>query len=305
MKTILLCVAFAAAGCAMQSVPSTTPTVMSSRAESLSSRAESRDATTPLLYIADGAANVVSVYKQSHHRKPIATIAAGVNTPQGLFVDTSLNVYVTNAHAQNVTVYPRGGSQPTQTLQDPNGIPIAVARCNDGTTYVANFFTLPLNPGDVAVYPAGAISPTYWIEYSHAAPRYLACDRASHVYVSYEPRSGNGAVMRYDPGGRNGVQIPLDPGPIQVDAAGDIVIWDRGFTVDFYHPHHHKPFKQIPIPHGDIPNALALDRGDANLWLIVNFNEVLRISIGSGKVTGHLGPFSDNGTTGVALSPPD
>ncbi len=104
------------------------------------------------IYISDG--NFVDEFDRSG--KLVTKITAGLNAPQGIFVDGSHNVWVANAVSGadgTILMFPEGATSPARTLQDP-GTPGDVAIASDGTAYVANLIDAN-DYGSILVFPPG------------------------------------------------------------------------------------------------------------------------------------------------------
>ena len=71
-----------------------------------------------LVYVSDGRNNLIDIFDRNGRQ--VGEITTGLNAPAGLFVDASHNLWVANGGANNVLVFPRGSTAPTQTLTDPN-----------------------------------------------------------------------------------------------------------------------------------------------------------------------------------------
>lgn len=141
-----------------------------------------RDAArTPLVYVADHANNLIDVFDRGGQLQ--YTITNALNAPAGLFVDTRHNLWVANPGADDVLVFPRGSTMPSETLDDTNR-PNDVAVSNNGTAFVAD----SLNVGGVAVYPPGHTMPTRRLEAQQSGAGgiefYVTCDEAGNVFAT-------------------------------------------------------------------------------------------------------------------------
>ena len=74
------------------------------------------------LYVSDSGTNDVQVYAWPKPKSPVGTLT-GFTEPQGICADTSGNVYITNTGAHNILEYKGGATSPSQTLNDPDGLP--------------------------------------------------------------------------------------------------------------------------------------------------------------------------------------
>jgi hypothetical protein len=89
------------------------------------------------------------------------TITNGVCDPNSFAFDSQDDLYVSNyaagfSDAQSVTIYSLGGSTPTETITNGINGPVALAIDSSDNLYVANLGV----PGNVAVYPPDATSPS-------------------------------------------------------------------------------------------------------------------------------------------------
>ncbi len=135
----------------------------------------------PLVYVSDHTNNLIDVFDL--RGKLLHTITSGLNAPVGLFVDASENLWVANPGANDVLVFPRGSTTPSETLGDSNQ-PNDVAVCHAGTAFVAD----SLNLGGVAVYPPGRTTPTRRLVAQQSGQGglefYVACDGAGNVFAT-------------------------------------------------------------------------------------------------------------------------
>lgn len=135
----------------------------------------------PLVYVSDHTNNLIDVFDL--RGKLLQTITSGIDEPAGLFVDRSHNLWVANPGANDVLVFHRGSTTPSDTLDDSNQ-PNDVAVRPDGTAFVAD----SLNLGGVAVYPRGHKDAARRLEstQSHAGGLefYATCDDAGNVFAT-------------------------------------------------------------------------------------------------------------------------
>ncbi len=154
--------------------------------------------TTSLLYVASFSANEVLVFDVgSDYSSPCATIA-GLNAPEGLFVDANANLWVANAGTQQVLEFAPGGSSPILTLADPNGFPDSVAVDNkSGTVYVGNIAGTA-GPGYVAIYPKGKTKSTKSLTGKTIKSLIdVAVDAKGNVYATFDDASNAGHIDRW------------------------------------------------------------------------------------------------------------
>ncbi|HEY6326791.1 MAG TPA: hypothetical protein VIW73_09815 [Candidatus Cybelea sp.] len=136
---------------------------------------------TSLVYVSDHTNNLIDVFdlqgKLQH------TITTGLNAPVGVFVDARHNLWVANPGANDVLVFPRGSTTPSETLNDSDQ-PNDVAVCHDGTAFVAD----SLNRGGIAVYPPGHTNPVRRLEAQQSGAGglefYVTCDAAGNIFAT-------------------------------------------------------------------------------------------------------------------------
>jgi hypothetical protein len=128
---------------------------------------EKNAAKNRLLYVSDYSANIVQVYNypsQGTQNPPAGTLTRFSN-PQGLCVDKSNNVYVSNTGGQNVLVYPYGATSPSTTLGNPGEYPGDCSVNPDtGDVAVSDIFSPTTGQGAVTIFPAGSTSGTVYVE---------------------------------------------------------------------------------------------------------------------------------------------
>jgi hypothetical protein len=136
---------------------------------------------TSLVYVADRKNNLIDVFSRNGQLQ--YTITSGLSAPVGLFIDAGHNLWVANPGANNVLVFARGSTSPSEKLHDRNQ-PSDVAVRSDGTAFVAD----ALNAGGVAVYPAGRTMPTRRLvaEQSGAGGLefYVTCDKTGNIFAT-------------------------------------------------------------------------------------------------------------------------
>lgn len=134
-----------------------------------------------LVYVSDHANNLIDVF--DFRGRLQSTITSGVNKPVGLFVDASHNLWVANPGANDVLIFRRGSTTPSETLEDSNQ-PNDVAVCSDGTAFVAD----SLNLGGVAVYPPGHTVPKRRLEAQQSGQGglefYVTCDDKNNIFAT-------------------------------------------------------------------------------------------------------------------------
>jgi hypothetical protein len=116
---------------------------------------------------------------------PTASIDGLATTANG---DVWSGQYVFGSGFSQIVVNAKGCGAVVNTLTDPVGSsPVAIAFDSKGNAYVANLFGPGLSgPGNVAVYPPGATSPSTTLTNSDFyGVSGVAVDSKDNVYVSY------------------------------------------------------------------------------------------------------------------------
>lgn len=190
-----------------------------------------------LVYVSDDKRNVVSVFDESG--KPAATIATGLNYPQGLYVDGAHDLWVANQGDSDVLEYKRGASSPIARLADNNNLPNDVTMCPDGTIYVANVFS-PNGGGDITVYAPAKHRVSRTLGYANSEFTFVTCDAKGNVFATGVTGT-LGSVIVF-PGGhqKSAKMLPItgggNLGGIKVDRGGNLLVDDPSGTVSEYTP---------------------------------------------------------------------
>lgn len=139
----------------------------------------------------------------------VEQISDGVFEPDGVYVDSQGNLYVTNGRMSgddSVDIYAKGKQKPKRILSGSFCTRDVVAG-SDGTVYVADGCGGPRTLGRVLVYASGTTKPSRSF-YPGGAPYCLTLDAANNLYVGYNSHgSYAGQVKRYAPGAKKGVNL--------------------------------------------------------------------------------------------------
>jgi hypothetical protein len=116
-----------------------------------------------LLYVSDS--GTYDVYVYSYPAGVRVGKLTGFTEPQGLCVDKTGNVWVSNTGASNMLEYAHGGKSPINTLSDPGQDPVGCTVDAAGNLDVTNILTTTDGPGSLSIYTSASGSPT-----NYAAP---------------------------------------------------------------------------------------------------------------------------------------
>jgi hypothetical protein len=135
----------------------------------------------PLLYVSSVLTNDVYVYAYSS-RKLVGTLT-GFETPYGLCVDTSGDVWVVNDGAQNVVEYAHGGSKPIATLPDRGEYPEGCSvDPTTGNLAVTNFSSNS-GSGSVSIYAGAQGNPQTYSDPTLLEYRFCGYDDRGNLFV--------------------------------------------------------------------------------------------------------------------------
>jgi hypothetical protein len=193
------------------------------------------------IYVAKPLANTIAIYAPNANGKasPIGSIEGsntGLNAPQGVAMDASGNIYITNKGDSasqgndSVTVYAAGSTgnvAPTQTIAGSRtglDIPVQLALDSSSNIYVANITYPNSGNGSLTVYAAGAngnVAPTETIEGAKTKldlPAGITLDGPGDIYAAnfadssitvYAAGSnGNVAPIKTIAGAKTGLEGP-------------------------------------------------------------------------------------------------
>ena len=195
------------------------------------SRLHGRPLATPghdFIYVADAGLNTVWIFPgRGADPSPVGSITNGVNGPQGMYIDSRGNLYVTNPGNATVTIYSPGSSTPSLTLTKDLTVPAAVAVDSKGNIWVDN--AEGSYHGSVVEFPAGSSTPSTVI--SGISPFGLALDSKGSLYVATHTYTKGNFIAVYPPGatqptkefGQADLKVPA---AVNVGPKGDIAVVD-------------------------------------------------------------------------------
>jgi hypothetical protein len=120
------------------------------------------DTKAQLLYVGDSLSDAIYVYNAAatiQQPPPVRVVTDGIAVPNGIAVDASDNLYVSNDGANSVTKYAPNGGKPVLTINSGIAARSDIAVDAFGNVYVSNN---PENgPSFVSVYAPGAAQPNF------------------------------------------------------------------------------------------------------------------------------------------------
>ncbi|HYB90595.1 MAG TPA: NHL repeat-containing protein [Candidatus Binataceae bacterium] len=227
---------------------------------------------------------------------PTTTItgaSTGLAFPTGIALDSSGNIYVSNAGSwvggvDSITVYPAGSNgnvQPSTTISGASTgllMPWGIALDSSRNIYVANLGSSVGQLDSVTVYSAGSsgnATPSATISGSNTgldSPGGIAVDSSANIYVTNDAAIfGNADNITVYSAGSNGNVAPGNtlyplglgaPAGIVVDSSGNLYVANDGSTeggvdaITVYPPSNPVPSETIGMDTGLVnPQGIALD----------------------------------------------
>lgn len=264
-------------------------------------------ATAAKLYVADNYTDSISIYNGNlKGGAPIGTITTSVSGPEGLAVDASGNLYVSNAYNSTVTVYQPGKTSPSTTYSTDLTFPVAVAVDTNGTVYVANATGFSFAPGSIVEYPKGSTTPSLTIsDTNFQVVTSLGLDASNNLYVTYMNPSETGQINKYAPGQTSGTNLNISlgySGGIVIDNKNQLIVTDQSLpAIEIFPAGQTKPSKTFGTTNATV--ALAFNHPAKKLYAAdVSANEV---DVYTYPATSLFTTFTNGieSPMGVALSP--
>jgi NHL repeat len=152
-----------------------------------------------LLYVSDQ--NTATVYVYSYPQGRRTGTLSGITFPEGLCVDPSGNVYVTDNGNYAIDEYAHGGIAPIKVLKDREDPVSCAVDSTTGNLAVAN------EMGTVSIYPNASGEPTiyqvplipWFCAYDTAGNLFADSSGAPHVRIAELPKGGSSfETVTYD-----------------------------------------------------------------------------------------------------------
>jgi hypothetical protein len=162
--------------------------------------------------------------------KPCGSIT-GFQTPQGIYTDSVGNLWVADAGARKVYEFMPGATTPTLTLDDPNGMPNAVAVDEAShTVYVADYKNDVSPTNVVEVYANNSATPTGTLSDPDGRNgAFVAIDNQGNVYASFMTQANKARIDEWVAGAgtpkRLGLQL-ISAGAVVTTKTGALAVCD-------------------------------------------------------------------------------
>ena len=153
----------------------------------------------PLLYVADRAANTVTVYNAKlNNPSPIATIAENdFDGPSGECLDSKGTLYVVNNNSSTINEYPSGQTTPSVSIAEGLSDPAMCALDGNGNLWVTN-----IGEANVTEYKKNTTTPATVLTNGITEPRGIGFDKSRNLYVAnwHPSPSAPNNVQIFSPG---------------------------------------------------------------------------------------------------------
>jgi hypothetical protein len=183
--------------------------------------------SSPLVYVSDFEHDSVSIFDAD--TSTLLGQIGGLSAAAGLYVDRRHRLWVANSGNDQVLVFDRGATSPSETLSDPQQRPFDAAVCPNGTVYVSNYYSFQTGFGSISVYAKGSTSPTGSLSDPNEFENYfVTCDAKGNVFTTLELGNLANQVDEYAGGAPPALKVlPVDSaGGIVIDKAGNLVVAD-------------------------------------------------------------------------------
>jgi len=236
---------------------------------------ETRSKSEPLLYVSVEETSQILIYPEAdYNHSPIGMITSGVSDPWGLYVDKNGNLYVAN-QTNTVTVYPAGSVNPSAVYSQDLCHPLFPMVDRQGDLFVANGRSCGSGPATVVEYLPGSSTPYQVLQLPATEVDGMDFDAQDNLYVAYRVTAnrGHGGIEKFAPGSTQGQILGMTvhkPQGLVVDAQGNILMVDTSKTtrdVVVYAPGARHPNVRVKLPHGSIPNQIAITEKETKLFV--------------------------------------
>ncbi|HEY1975217.1 MAG TPA: hypothetical protein VGG89_01560 [Candidatus Baltobacteraceae bacterium] len=247
-------------------------------------------------------ADGVQVYGNRHYRQR-RTITNGIKGAQGLWIDTSGNLYVANSDTANVTEYAPGGTSPMCTYSKKLGGPTTETTDSAGNVYVVDFNHFKV-PGYIDEYRqcGNSVVKRYSII---TPPTGVAIDSKGDIFVAYITVAG-GAFEEFKKGEKTPTELNArigSPAGLLIDGKGNLIADDQRGNIDVIPP----PYKKVNTLVSGLYNPFraALNKDQTLLYNVDSGEGTVSVyQYPSGKLVKVLGTAEGvTNPSGVAISP--
>ncbi|HLY02447.1 MAG TPA: hypothetical protein VKR56_08110 [Candidatus Cybelea sp.] len=197
---------------------------------------------------------------------PIGRITDGVESAYGLCIDRYGNLYVANQYSNNVTVYPPGSTEPSETYSEDLERPLYPAVDSDQNLWVTN-----ADNGTVVEYKHGSTGAKEVLQTPGSEADGLGFDVRGNLYVAYRVSPhGLGSIEEFNPHTGKGTVLGMSlnqPQGVVVTNDGTILTVETGGTdrIDVFPPGYQVPTLEVGVK--DVPTQLAIDSHENTLFV--------------------------------------
>lgn len=309
---ILFCYSIALGACSGQNVGVPAASSAGAAGTKTHSWLDLRAKPKEILYVSDPSLGVVNLYDASRtDGGPIGQLA-DFKQPEGLFVDSSKDIWVSNFGGRNVLGFREGSLFPFFELSDTSGHPNGLcSQAYSPTFYVVNAESANGGPGQtIDVYANESRKPTSVLTDANAA-NLLACavNNKGDLFVTMETASGSGEIDEFTKGKTSPVALIKNlnyPGGIVFDDRDYLVVSETyAGTIRIFAPPYGKGPKDSFHYDGSIVQ-ISFDASSMHLWAA---NQSLALaqefSYPGGVLENETKSVSLFAPAGVAVSPPE
>jgi hypothetical protein len=184
------------------------------------------------LYVSDDGSKSVEILANKTYSK-IGTITAGLNGPDGDWIDAGGNLYVANYKGRNVTEYKPGRTQPACTYSSGLRNPINVTTDASGNVFVVDWNYGGRDGKGYVVQYAQCVDTVVKSYVVPGGAQGAAIDSSGNVFASYltsGPTGATGALVEFTAGSSKPKLLGATygyPGGMVIDKNGNLLVCDQ------------------------------------------------------------------------------
>jgi hypothetical protein len=309
----VLCVCIAAALNACSGISSgTAATPRDESVRAPNSWMRPKQAPKSLVYISDPLLGVVNIYDGAgKHQSPIGQLA-GLQSPQGLFVDFAEDLWIADSSARQLVGYKKGQLFPFATLSDPNGLPIAICG-GQSAVYAVDFESASYGPGRTVEVFTGASKPTSVLTIPNAEHLFSCATNANDdLFVSFLATHGgsesSGEIDVFPQGKTKPKSVVKNlyyPAGIAFDKLDELIVCDSYARALYIYPPPYDEGYTSKLKLKGIVSQIALSAHETELWGADTEGAVgEKLSYPKGELLDETTSKELRAPYGIAASPP-